>query len=98
MVLSRQCRYYLVIAGDQFKRTIYVGSGDDTLYALSVDGALEWCYGTNGWILSSPAIGSDGTVYVGSMDGALYAIMGTGALASSPWPKFHHDSRNSSQY
>lgn len=78
--------------------TIYVGSADDTLYALSADGALEWCYGTNGWILSAPAIGADGTVYVGTVDGALYAITGTGTLANAPWPKFHHDSRNSGQY
>ena len=31
---------------------------------------------TEGWVLSSPAIGSDGTVYVGSHDHNLYAING----------------------
>jgi len=31
-------------------------------------------------ILSSPAIGSDGTIYFGSLDGNLYAVDPAGAL------------------
>ena len=39
-----------------------------------------WEFGTGDQVLSSPAIGSDGTVYVGSNDNKLYAINGkTGA-------------------
>ena len=35
-----------------------------------------WEFETEGWVTSSPAIGSDGTVYVGSLDKKLYAING----------------------
>ena len=35
-----------------------------------------WEFRTGGPVLSSPAIGSDGTVYVGSRDYRLYAING----------------------
>jgi hypothetical protein len=46
-------------------------------------------------VSSSPAIGSDGTIYVGSNDGNLYAIYSdSSGLASSSWPKFRHDERN----
>ena len=44
-----------------------------------------WEFETGHWVLSSPAIGSDGTVYVGSVDNKLYAIK-TESLAKSPWP------------
>ena len=57
--------------------TLYVGSDDETLYAINPDGLLKWTFSTNGQILSSPAIGADGTgtiVYVGSEDDNLYAI------------------------
>ena len=35
-----------------------------------------WEFETGGSVLSSPAIGSDGTVYVGSLDKKLYALSG----------------------
>ena len=35
-----------------------------------------WEFGTGDQVLSSPAIGSDGTVYVGSYDNKLYALNG----------------------
>lgn len=42
----------------------------------------------------SPVIGSDGTIYVGSPTG-LYAFEGTSqGLASSAWPRFQHDNKN----
>jgi len=75
--------------------TIYIGSGDNKLYAInSVDGTKKWEFLTGDVISSSPAIGTDGTIYVGSWDGYLYAInpngferwrFGTiGAIYSSP--------------
>ena len=39
-------------------------------------GTVLWEFETGGFVLSSPAIGSDGTVYVGSRDKKLYAING----------------------
>ena len=55
--------------------TVYVGSNDGNLYALSTaDGSRMWQYQTRGSVSSSPAIGADFTVYVGSDDGNLYAL------------------------
>ena len=46
-----------------------------------------WEFEAGGRVLSSPAIGSDGTVYVGSHDKKLYAIKtDSKGLARSPWP------------
>jgi outer membrane protein assembly factor BamB len=75
--------------------TVYIGSHDCTLYALDPNGALRWKYRTSYWFdESSPALAADGTVYVGTFD-YVYAIEGGSPLADSPWPKFHHDNRNS---
>jgi len=60
--------------------TIYVGSVDGNLYALTPEGGLRWTYSTNGAVLSSPALASDGTIYVGSRDHNLYAINPDGTL------------------
>jgi len=54
--------------------TIYVGSFDNNLYAISPAGYILWTVATGGPIESSPTIGSDGTVYVTSDDSKLYAI------------------------
>jgi outer membrane protein assembly factor BamB/serine/threonine protein kinase len=52
-------------------RSPYVGSQVNT---------VKWSYPTGDLVLSSPAIGSDGTVYVGSSDKKLYAINPDGSL------------------
>jgi outer membrane protein assembly factor BamB len=76
--------------------TVHFGSGDGCLYVISPIGALKRRYATcrYGGVISSPAIADDGTVYVGSDAHYLYAIEGDSPLADSPWPKFHHDNRN----
>ncbi|MEJ5274107.1 MAG: PQQ-binding-like beta-propeller repeat protein [Spirochaetota bacterium] len=53
-----------------------------SLFAVSNndDGNLKWNFKTNDSIVSSPAIGSDGTIYVGSYDNYLYAINADGTL------------------
>ena len=59
--------------------TIYIGSYDGNLYALTQNGNsldIKWKFQTGGIIESSPAIGADGTVYVGSFDNNVYAIAG----------------------
>jgi formylglycine-generating enzyme required for sulfatase activity len=58
--------------------TVYVGTGDGKLLAVSPTGREKWVFGTGGPIHSSPAVGSDGTVFVGSEDGSLYAIRADG--------------------
>jgi outer membrane protein assembly factor BamB len=53
---------------------VYVGSGDNTVYALEAStGALLWSYTTGGWVESSPAV-ANGVVYVGSDDGNVCAF------------------------
>jgi outer membrane protein assembly factor BamB len=74
--------------------TIYVGSDDDYLHAINPDGTQKWCYQAEDVVFSSPAVGSDGTIYVGSYDGYLYAFVGSSPLATSAWPKFRHDLKN----
>jgi outer membrane protein assembly factor BamB/serine/threonine protein kinase len=54
--------------------TVYVGSGDANVYALSAtDGNVEWTFETDEAVASSPLV-ADGTVYVGSRDGSVYAL------------------------
>jgi outer membrane protein assembly factor BamB len=53
---------------------VYVGSGDNRVYALdAADGALLWDFTTGGDVASSPAV-ADGMVFVGSYDGKVYAL------------------------
>jgi PQQ-like domain len=54
--------------------TIYVGSNDDSLYAINPDGTQRWRYTTKSDVRSSPAIGDDGVIYFGSYDKRLYAV------------------------
>jgi len=74
--------------------TLFFGSEDEYVYALNPDGSLKWKYQTGDGVESSPAIADDGTIYVGSSDFHLYALWSPSPLADSPWPKFHHDLRN----
>ncbi|GIP59888.1 MULTISPECIES: S-layer homology domain-containing protein [Paenibacillus] len=66
--------------------TIYVGSDDGHLYALTASGEQKWKFAINGsdfgnpGIYSSPSIGADGTIYVGGDDSYLYAIHPDGTL------------------
>lgn len=57
--------------------TIYVGSDDDHLYAISPsDGSVKWRINLGADVRSSPTVGADGTVYVGSDDNKVWAIYG----------------------
>jgi outer membrane protein assembly factor BamB len=54
--------------------TLYIGSGDQNVYALdAATGALRWSFGTGDVVHSSPAV-ANGLVYIGSWDRNLYAI------------------------
>ena len=61
----------------------------------STAGDKLWEFKTGGGVLSSPAIGSDGTVYFGSVDNKLYAIKtDSKGLAKSPWPMRGQNARH----
>ena len=63
--------------------------------AKAVAGVKLWEFVTGSAVLSSPAIGSDGTVYVGSYDNKLYAIKSESlGLAKSPWPMRGQNARH----
>jgi outer membrane protein assembly factor BamB len=54
---------------------VYFASEDGKLYALSPQGAELWSYDIgHRFIMSSPAIGADGTIYFGDYDGNFYAV------------------------
>ena len=58
-------------------------------------GTLIWEFATGNVVISSPAIGSDGTVCVGSNDNKLYAIKTESlGLAKSPWPMRGQNARH----
>lgn len=60
--------------------TVYIGSDDSNIYALTPEGRLQWKFTTGGAVRSTPAIAKNGTVYFGSADGKLYAIGADGKL------------------
>jgi outer membrane protein assembly factor BamB len=60
--------------------TIYFGSNDNNLYAVTPDGKQKWKFATGGAVTSSPALGTDGTIYFGSWDKNLYAVTPDGKL------------------
>jgi outer membrane protein assembly factor BamB len=59
--------------------TIYLPAGE-TLYALQ-DTIVKWAFKVDdGWIITEPAIGPDGTIYFGSYADHLYALNPDGTL------------------
>ncbi len=58
--------------------TIYIGSENGRLTALTSEGKRKWIFNAEAGIKSSPAIGSDGIVYVGSRDKNFYAVNSEG--------------------
>ncbi len=53
---------------------IYIGAGNNNLYALRPDGSKKWEYAAGDRIIGDPAIGPDGTIYFGAFDQLLYAV------------------------
>ena len=58
--------------------TIYIGSYDRMLHAITPAGSNKWAFtlptSGAGGIYASPAIGPNGTIYCGSEEGRLYAL------------------------
>ena len=65
--------------------TIYIGSDDHNVYAVTASGTLKWAFPTGDRVQSSAAIGADGTIYIGSNDRNLYAITDNGTSATQKW-------------
>jgi outer membrane protein assembly factor BamB len=62
---------------------VYVGSGNDNVYALNATtGAELWSFATGGEVFSSSPAVANGMVYVGSDGGRVYAFSEKGGLAS----------------
>ncbi|WP_444897527.1 RHS repeat-associated core domain-containing protein [Microbulbifer sp. SSSA005] len=59
---------------DGIDGTIYVGSLDHSLYAITPDANQKWRLGTGGEVISSVVIDEERNLYFGSMDGFLYAV------------------------
>lgn len=60
--------------------TIELTAGNH-LYAIAPDGTVRWRFEARGpFLLSTPAIDSDGTAYVGSLDDHVYAVAADGRM------------------
>ncbi len=74
---------YATPAYDEVNGQLYTGSFDGALYALDLNGVVQWSYQTNGRVISSPAVvptDSGNRVIFGSEDGNLYALDINGVL------------------
>jgi outer membrane protein assembly factor BamB len=58
--------------------SIYFGSENKRVYALSASGSFKWLFPSTGAVLSSPIADGNGTVYITSQDGYLYAVDSVG--------------------
>ena len=60
--------------------TIYQGTFQGALLALTPDGKLKWQFKAGREIKSSPAVAADGTIYFGARDRSFYAVTPSGKL------------------
>jgi hypothetical protein len=87
------------VTGDD-RPEILAGSGGYLVHALDALGheAPRWPKFTGGWIIASPAVGRLGTrpsVAVTTREGKLWVWRVRGPGSAQPWPRYHHDNRNS---
>lgn len=76
---------------------IYAPADNGVLYVINTDGTLRGLFTLGQSSKTAPAIGVDGAVYVGA-DKTLYGIeTNSKGLASSAWPKFKKDNRNTAR-
>ncbi len=59
---------------------LYIGCDDYRLYALGLDGEIQWTFATGAEITATPAVAADGTIIFGSHDDTLYAVNPDGTL------------------
>merc|ERR1719456_529858 len=58
--------------------TIYFGSQDKSLYAMTQAGALKWKFSTQSPLVGAALVTSDGRIVFGSRDGSVYALNSDG--------------------
>ena len=71
------------------------------IIGIDKNGKLLGKFPTDGGVMSSPVILSDGTIVFGANDDYIYAVKenySNGGIAKSPWPKLRHDERNSAYH
>lgn len=60
---------------------LYCGTDDKHVRAFNrLDGSLIWKFVLDGAVVSSTAVGTDGSLYVGCLDGFMYSINPDGTL------------------
>lgn len=74
--------------------TVIVSNYCNSIYALTPEGVKKWELWFGGNIYSSPAIATDGTIYMGTRSSLRAIYSDCGGLASSPWPKYGRNARN----
>jgi hypothetical protein len=85
---------------------ILIGSGGYLVHAVDASGATApgWPKFTGGWIIASPAVSGrfsikGQVVAVTTREGMLWVWRGRGGRnAVAPWPRYHHDARNTGRY
>lgn len=60
--------------------SIYLGSNDGRLYAISPRGEVKWKVALGRQVKTTPALSADGTIYAGGDDGSLYALSPDGKV------------------
>jgi len=60
--------------------TVYIGSQNGTVYAISSDGSLKWRFFTGTTIGGSPALSSTSTIFTGNLDGKVFSISSSGNM------------------
>jgi outer membrane protein assembly factor BamB len=65
---------------DTERGRLYVGCDDFRLYALGLDGEIQWTFAAGAEITATPAVAADGSIIFGSHDDTLYAVNPDGTL------------------
>jgi hypothetical protein len=92
------------VSGDD-QPELLIGSGGYLLHAMDATGteAPGWPKFTGGWMIASPAVssrfGNGQSIAVTTREGELWVWRGHAKKNSvAPWPRYHHDARNSGLY
>jgi outer membrane protein assembly factor BamB len=73
---------------------VVIGGDQGVVVAWDVaNNGPRWETMIGGPVKASPSIGLDGTIYIGSDGSRVHAFRGTASLASSSWPKFRGNLR-----